>query len=75
MPQLWQVLASHLVARFHPEGPVQLACDDTLFHHEGAKVEGAGAGAFHDAVASTIEKVAYTRWVNLVEIALTVKPP
>ncbi len=35
MNRLWQVLAGHLAARFCPAGTVELACHDTLFHHEG----------------------------------------
>ncbi|MEV0573184.1 transposase [Micrococcus luteus] len=73
MHRLWQVLTCHLVGRFTPEGPVELACDDTLFHHEGPKVE--GAGTFRDAVRSTIGKVVYARGLNLVVITLTVQPP
>ena len=42
MHRLWQALAGHLIAKFAPTGVVELACDDTLFHHEGRKVDGAG---------------------------------
>jgi len=73
MNRLWQVLATHLVTRFYPTGPVELACDDTLFHHEGSKVE--GAGIFRDAVRSTLRKVVYARGLNLVVITLQVRPP
>lgn len=73
MNRLWQALATHLIARFCPTGPVELACDDTLFHHEGRKVE--GAGTFRDAVRSTLRKVVYARGLNLVVITLTVHPP
>jgi len=59
MNRLWQALAVHLIARFYPTGPVELACDDRLFHHEGSKVE--GAGTFRDAVRSTLRKVVYAR--------------
>src|SRR5665811_2269048 len=52
MSRLWRVLATHLLATFCPTGVVELACDDTLFHHGGPKVE--GAGVFRDAVRSTI---------------------
>ena len=37
MDRLWQVLAGHLVTRFCPAGQVELACDDTLFHHEDSR--------------------------------------
>ena len=73
MDALWAVLARHLIARFAPAGVVELACDDTLFHHEGRKVE--GAGVFRDAVRSTVRRVVYARGLNLVVITLTVHPP
>ena len=73
MSRLWQALAVHLIARFAPTGVVELACDDTLFHHEGRKVE--GAGTFRDAVRSTLAKVVYARGLNLVVITLQVRPP
>lgn len=41
MHRLWRVLACHLVDRFAGTGVVELACDDTLFHHEGRKIAGA----------------------------------
>lgn len=73
MHRLWQVLATSLVEKFCPDGMIELACDDTLFHHEGAKVE--GAGVFRDAVRSTIGKVVYARGLNLVVITATIHPP
>ncbi len=71
--RLWQALGTHLLDTFAPTGVVELACDDTLFHHEGRKVE--GAGIFRDAVRSTVRKVVYARGLNLVVITLTVHPP
>ena len=73
MHRLRQVLATHLIARFAPSGVVELACHDTLFHHEGRKV--AGAGTFRDAVRSTLRRVVYARGLNLVVITLQVHPP
>lgn len=73
MNRLWQALAGHLIARFAPTGVVELACDDTLFHHEGRKVN--GAGTFRDAAGSTLAKVVYARGLNLVVITLQVHPP
>ena len=73
MGRLWQILATHLIARFCPAGVIELACDDTLFHHEGRKVQ--GAGTFRDAVRSTLGKVVYARGLNLVVITLQVHPP
>ncbi|TWP32178.1 IS701 family transposase [Leekyejoonella antrihumi] len=71
--RLWRVLTRHLVATFCPNGTVEVACDDTLFHHEGRRVE--GAGIFRDAVRSTLKKVVYARGLNLVVITLTIHPP
>lgn len=71
--RLWQALTGHLIARFCPVGVVELACDDTLFHHEGRRVD--GAGTFRDAVRSTLGKVVYARGLNLVVITLIIRPP
>src|SRR5664279_3530560 len=73
MNRLWQILTCHLVATFSPTGVIELACDDTLFHHEGRKVE--GAGIFRDAVRSILGRVVYARGLNLVVITLTIHPP
>lgn len=73
MSRLWRVLATHLVDRFCPTGVVEVACDDTLFHHGGRKIE--GAGVFRDAVRSTIGRVVYARGLNLVVITLRIHPP
>ena len=73
MSRLWRALSTHLLASFCPTGVVELACDDTLFHHEGSKVE--GAGVFRDAVRSTLRRVVYARGLNLVVITLTITPP
>jgi hypothetical protein len=59
MARLWQTLARHLVEHLCPTGMVELAGDDTLFHRDGPKVE--GAGTFRDAVRSTIGRVVYAR--------------
>jgi hypothetical protein len=73
MNRLWQTLTIHLVTNFCPTGTIELACDDTLFHHDGPKVE--GAGVFRDAVRSTVRRVVYARGLNLVVITLTITPP
>ena len=73
MHRLWQVLAGHLLSTFAPTGVVELALDDTLFHHQGRKVE--GAGTFRDAVRSTLGRVVYARGLNRVVITLTIHPP
>ena len=66
------MLATGLIEKFCPDGIIELACDDTLLHHEGRKVE--GAGVFRDAVGSTIGKVVYARGLNLVVITVTIHP-
>jgi hypothetical protein len=68
MNRLWRVLTCHLVTSLCPTGAVELACDDTLFHHDGPKVH--GAGIFRDAVRSTLRRVVYARGLNLVVITL-----
>jgi hypothetical protein len=73
MNRLWRVLTCHLVTSLCPTGAVELACDDTLFHHDGPKVH--GAGIFRDAVRSTLRRVVYARGLNLVVITLQVHPP
>ena len=72
MSGLWQVLAVHAVARFAPTGVVPLDCDDTLFHRDGPKVN--GAGVFRDAVRSTARHVVYALGLNLVVLTLRVTP-
>lgn len=73
MSRPWQVLATHLVARFAAAGTVELARDDTLLYHEGRHVE--GAGTFRGAVRSTLAKVVHAHGLNLVVITLQVRPP
>lgn len=73
MEALWRILARHLVATSSRTGVVELLCDDTLFHHQGRKIE--GAGTFRDAVRSTLARVVYARGLNLVVITLRVAPP
>ena len=72
MSGLWRVLTIHVVARFAPAGTVELLCDDTLFHKSGRKVH--GAGIFRDAVRSTIRHVVYALGLNLVVVAIRVRP-
>ena len=73
MSRLWQTLAMTLIARFCPQGMITLALDDTLFHHSGQKME--GAGAWRDAVRSTKKKVVYAWGLNLVVLTLQIQPP
>ncbi len=72
MARLWQVMAVHAVTRFAPTGVVPLDCDDTLFHRDGPKVN--GAGVFRDAVRSTARHVVYALGLNLVVLTLRVTP-
>ncbi|MEN6384988.1 MAG: transposase [Phycisphaerales bacterium] len=39
---LWRMLAVTLIRQLRPKGIVLLALDDTLFHHSGKKINGAG---------------------------------
>ncbi len=39
---LWQILTLMTVKIFCPRGIITLALDDTLFHHSGRKINGAG---------------------------------
>lgn len=73
MSRLWQTLAMTLFARFCPKGMMTLALDDTLFHHSGPQME--GAGAWRDAVRSTKKKVVYAWGLNLVVLTLQIQPP
>ncbi|MFC1760802.1 transposase [Planctomycetota bacterium] len=73
MSRLWQKLTWVLIAYFCPKGIMTLALDDTLFHHSGQKME--GAGAWRDAVRSTKKKVVYARGLNLVVLTLQIQPP
>jgi len=73
MSRLWQKLTMMLITRFCPKGTITLALDDTLFHHSGKKME--GAGAWRDAVRSTKKKVVYAWGLNLVVLTLQVQPP
>ena len=73
MSRLWQQLALIVVAALCPKGIVTLALDDTLFHHSGPKMD--GAGAWRDAVRSTRKKVVYAWGLNLVVLTLQIQPP
>lgn len=70
---LWKQLALILVAGLCPKGIITLALDDTLFHHSGKKMD--GAGAWRDAVRSTRKKVVYAWGLNLVVLTLQIQPP
>lgn len=71
--QLWQTLTLILVGRFCPKGTVILALDDTLFHHTGRKIN--GAGYWRDAVRSTKKSIVYAWGLNVVVLTLQIQPP
>lgn len=71
--KLWQTLTVMLVKFFYPAGTVQLALDDTIFHHCGRKIN--GAGYWRDAVRSTKQNIIYAWGLNLVVLTLQIRPP
>ena len=73
MAKLWQLLAKILIQTFCRNRIVTLALDDTLFHHSGKKVN--GAGYWRDAVRSTKSKTVYAWGLNLVVLTLQIQPP
>ena len=70
---LWRQLAAVLLDAFHPQGPVPLDLDDTLFHKSGRHVD--GAAWWRDAVRSTAQRVVHGLGLNLVVVTLRVRPP
>ena len=73
MAKLWQLLAQILIHTFCRNRIITLALDDTLFHHSGKKVN--GAGYWRDAVRSTKSKTVYAWGLNLVVLTLQIQPP
>jgi hypothetical protein len=73
MSELWRFLTILLVRIFYPDGRIHTDLDDTLFHHSGRKVD--GAGWWRDAVRSAGKKVVYAWGLNLVVLTLRVNPP
>ncbi len=71
--RLWQILTLMLVKIFCPTGIITLALDDTLFHHSGRKIN--GAGYWRDAVRSTKKSIVYAWGLNLVVLTLQIQPP
>jgi len=66
-------LCKLVVARLAGAGRVVVYLDDTLFHRNGPKVE--GAASWRDAVRSTRKRVVYARGLNLVVLCIRVTPP
>jgi hypothetical protein len=73
MPRLWQELAVLLVKTLCPKDMLTIALDDTLFHHSGRKMD--GAGWWRDAVRSTASRVVHAWGLNLVVVTLQIQPP
>ena len=71
--RLWQILTLILVKLFCPTGIITIALDDTLFHHSGRKIN--GAGYWRDAVRSTKKSIVYAWGLNLVVLTLQIQPP
>lgn len=71
--RLWQILTLMLVKLFCPKGIITIALDDTLFHHCGRKIN--GAGYWRDAVRSTKKNIVYAWGLNLVVLTLQIRPP
>jgi hypothetical protein len=70
---LWRILMRILITLFYRSGVIPLALDDTLFHHCGKKIH--GAGCWRDAVRSTQAKTVYAWGLNLVVLTLQIQPP
>jgi len=73
MADVWRILTRMLIAIFCRNGTITLALDDTLFHHSGKKVN--GAGYWRDAVRSTKSKTIYAWGLSLVVLTLQIQPP
>ena len=71
--KLWQSLTVMLVKIFCPRGIITVALDDTLFHHSGRKIH--GAGYWRDAVRSAKKNIVYAWGLNLVVLTLQIQPP
>lgn len=73
MSEMWRLLTILLARIFYPTGVIPTDLDDTLFHHSGRKVN--GAGWWRDAVRSTGTKTVHAWGLNLVVLTLRVKAP
>ena len=73
MAELWKLLVKILIQAFCRNAISTLALDDTLFHHSGRKVN--GAGWWRDAVRSTKKNTVYAWGLNLVVLTLQIQPP
>jgi hypothetical protein len=75
MDDLWKILFDLILALplIPGDAVIELAGDDTLVHHSGRKIF--GAGMFRDAVRSTKKTVAYACGHNWVILCLVVRVP
>lgn len=73
LEEFWDLTTDLLIRRFAPEGRIDILLDDTLFHRRGKMID--GAGVFRDAVRSSANSVVYDRGLNLLVLALRVRPP
>jgi hypothetical protein len=73
MDRLWQILTVLLVSFFYPAGTIPLALDDTIFHHCGRKIN--GAGYWRDPIRSSKKSIVYAWGLNLVVLTLQIRPP
>jgi hypothetical protein len=73
MARLWCRLVLLLVATLDLPKTLCLHGDDTLFHKSGRKVN--GAGSFRDPIRSRGQKTVYAWGLNLVVLAIEVRPP
>ena len=71
--ELWRLLTILLVKIFYPAGVIPSDLDDTLFHHSGRKVN--GAGWWRDAVRSSGTKIVHAWGLNMVVLTLRIEPP
>ena len=71
--ELWKLLAVLVVSIFYPTGVIPTDVDDTLFHHSGRKVD--GAGWWRDAVRSTAGCTVHAWGLNLVVLTLRIHAP
>ena len=70
---LWRRLAIVLVGRLIPEGLLEVDIDDTLLHHTGLKVN--GAGWWRDAVRSTGTRFVSALGLNMLVVTLRITAP
>ena len=73
MSELWRLLTIMLASIFYPTDVIPTDLDDTLFHHSGRKVN--GAGWWRDAVRSTGANIVHAWGLNLVVLTLRINPP